>query len=398
MPAFKHKTDKKIKVCKKYTCTLDGKHQEFLARFEHQDTVILPQLRLERRQLREALQATDPRPSLETRLELRDRLEELQRRIQRLKEQKEAYFLDNSPHIFRYFQIKQQLSTRTAEEPTTNKSQRLLQMFKMAPAPPPAPDGPEADASAQSVYHYLRNIDEEFPNVWPGMPLEDIGMTEPGSRDPFRCSHCITGELVSLEDEGMLVCNHCAVSVPCFIEHEKPSFKDPPKEVCFYAYKRINHFKEILSQFQGKETTNIPPHVIAQIRHQIQKERLALTDLTYDRVKDILRTLGFNKLYEHIPYIKNKLGIKPPEFSSELEDVLCNLFMEIQAPYARCYPDVRVNFLHYYYVLYKFCELLNQRQYLKDIPMLKERDKLIKQDEIWKKMCALLDWDCHSAV
>ena len=27
------------------------------------------------------------------------------------------------------------------------------------------------------------------------------------------------------------------------IENEKPSYKEPPKEVCFYAYKKINHFK-----------------------------------------------------------------------------------------------------------------------------------------------------------
>ena len=36
------------------------------------------------------------------------------------------------------------------------------------------------------------------------------------------------------------------------IENEKPSYKEPPKEICFYAYKKINHFKEILAQFQGK--------------------------------------------------------------------------------------------------------------------------------------------------
>ena len=33
---------------------------------------------------------------------------------------------------------------------------------------------------------------------------------------------------------------------------KKPSYKEPPKEVCFYAYKRINHFREILAQFSSK--------------------------------------------------------------------------------------------------------------------------------------------------
>ena len=50
-------------------------------------------------------------------------------------------------------------------------------------------------------------------------------------------------------------------------------------------------------------------------------------------MKDILKKLGFNKYYEHIPFIKDKLGINPI-MSPELEDKLCNLFMEIQRPYA----------------------------------------------------------------
>jgi hypothetical protein len=199
--------------------------------------------------------------------------------------------------------------------------------------------------------------------------------------------------MVPLDDEGVLICNICAVNIPYLIENEKPSYKDPPKEVCFYAYKKINHFKEILAQFQGKETTQIPDEVIEQINQQIKKERISLEDLTYHNTKEILKKLGFNKCYEHIAFIKNKLGIKPPVFSNELEDTLCNLFMEIQAPYAKTFPDYRINFLNYYYVLFKFCELLEETQYLNEIPLLKDREKIIEQDETWKKMCVELNWE-----
>ena len=84
--------------------------------------------------------------------------------------------------------------------------------------------------------------------------------------------------------------------------------------------------------------------------------------------------------------------------SQELEETLCNLFMELQAPYAKFCPDYRVNFLNYYYVLYKLCELLDEKQYLIDIPMLKDREKLIEQDEIWKKMCENLDWEFVATI
>ena len=39
----------------------------------------------------------------------------------------------------------------------------------------------------------------------------------------------------------------------------------------FYAYKRINHFREILAQFQAKESTQIQEEVIENIKLQIKK-------------------------------------------------------------------------------------------------------------------------------
>ena len=72
--------------------------------------------------------------------------------------------------------------------------------------------------------------------------------------------------------------------------------------------------------------------------------------------------------------------------------------METQSPYAKTCPDYRVNFLNYYYVLFKFCELLGEEQYLDSIPLLKDREKLIEQDETWKKMCVELDWEFIATV
>ena len=91
--------------------------------------------------------------------------------------------------------------------------------------------------------------------------------------------------------------------------------------------------------------------------------------------------------------IKDKLGIKPPVMSPELEETLCNLFIELQSPYSKYCPDDRVNFLNYYYTAYKLCELLGETQYLQDFPMLKDREKRVEQDQIWKQICIELDWE-----
>ena len=74
--------------------------------------------------------------------------------------------------------------------------------------------------------------------------------------------------MIPIDHEGLLVCNGCSHSIKYLVENEKPSYKEPPKEVCFYAYKRINHFREILAQFQAKETTQIPDEVLENIKLQ----------------------------------------------------------------------------------------------------------------------------------
>ena len=104
----------------------------------------------------------------------------------------------------------------------------------------------------------------------------------------------------------------------------------------YTAYIRLNQFKEILSQFQAKETTQIPEEVIDAIRNRIIKERITdMSTLTYDKMRDILPKLGFNKYFEHIQYINSLFGIKPPIMNEELHETLCR----------RCTSDSRLYLL-----------------------------------------------------
>ena len=394
MPSFKPKATKKIKVCKRYSTTLDGKHKEIMTDFSKDECDIIPRLKEEKQQLLQQISNSTSTPNSNTNsslpieqvMEIKDRIKEIKNTINEIKSRKNNYFLDNSKYIFEYFENKKNIDNtdESGETGNSSKSQMLFNFFKIQKTE--KDNSLSENRNKNIVQKYLSNIDESFIDMNLFVKSTDV------------CQSCYKGELIPLDDEGVLICNVCAVSIPYLIENEKPSYKEPPKEVCFYAYKKINHFKEILAQFQGKETTQIPDDVVEQIQQQIKKERIGLEQLTHYKTKEILKKLGFNKYYEHIAFIKNKLGLKPPVFSPELEDTLCNLFMEIQSPYSKTCPDFRVNFLNYYYVLFKFCELLGESQYLADIPMLKDREKLIEQDETWKKMCIELDWEFIATV
>ena len=377
MPSFKPKTNKKIKFNKKSAITLDGKHKEFLNEFSKDDNIKIPELKLERAELKK--QVEDENLTLEQRLDINDRLLEIKKTISEIKNKKKEYFLDNSKFIFDYFENKKNISNNTNVTSVSAKNKIVNSFFKIKEDT--KNDNKDELIKNNIVQKYLSNIDDMFLDVNQFVYQTDI------------CQYCHNGELIPLEDEGILICNTCSRNIPYLVENEKPSYKEPPKEVCFYAYKRINHFKEILAQFQGKETTQIPLDVIENIKLQIKKERIELSQITNSKTKEVLKKLGYNKYYEHIPFIKDKLGIKPPIMSPELEETLCNLFIELQAPYSKYCPDDRVNFLNYYYTAYKLCELLGENQYLSYFPMLKDREKRIEQDTIWKKICEELDWE-----
>lgn len=383
MPSFKPKTNKKIKFNKQKSITLDGKHKEFLNEFSKNENDKIPDLKAEKKELELKLANPDEKLTIEQKLDITDRIKEITSTIKELKSKKKEYFLDNSKFIFDYFENKKNISSGAASD-VSNKNKLLNTFFKIKQDD--TLNTLNQTKNNNIVQKYLCNIDDVFLDVNSFVCQTDI------------CQYCYKGELIPLEDEGILICNNCSRNIPYLIENEKPSYKEPPKEVCFYAYKRINHFKEILAQFQGKETTQIPPEVIENIKLQIKKERIELEQITNLKTKEILKKLGFNKYYEHIPFIKDKLGIKPPVMSPELEEILCNLFIELQSPYSKYCPDDRVNFLNYYYTAYKLCELLGETQYLSDFPMLKDREKRVEQDQIWRKICEELDWEFISTI
>ena len=189
--------------------------------------------------------------------------------------------------------------------------------------------------------------------------------------------------------EGISICIHCGEQYNILIDSDKPNYKEPTYESNYFAYKRINHFNEWLSQFQAKENTDISSEIIEKILLELKKERiLNVANISNSKIREILKKLKLNKFYEHIPYIINKInGKPPPTITKEMEEKLRFMFKEIQTPFELHCPKNRKNFLSYSYVIHKFIQLLNMDEYLIHFPLLKSREKLYQQDKIWKNIC-----------
>ena len=209
----------------------------------------------------------------------------------------------------------------------------------------------------------------------------------------FKCNQC-NNEMTIYPSDGVQICRDCGNQEYIIIESDKPSFKDPPMEISYFSYKRINHFNEWLAQFQAKESTEIPEEVYEKIIAEIKKERIKnLEKLDTKKIRVYLKKNKLNKFYDHAAHILYQInGISPPNMSKELEEKLRLMFKEIQGPFMEVCPKWRKNFLNYSYVLHKFVELLSLDEYKVYFPLLKDREKLHQTDMIWKKICEKIGW------
>jgi len=204
---------------------------------------------------------------------------------------------------------------------------------------------------------------------------------------------CNNKELTLHISNGYFSCIKCGYCEELIIEGDKASYKETSSENSIYAYKRINHFNEWLSQFQGKESTDIPEELYNKIILELKKERINdISNVSIEKMRKILKHLGYNKYYEHIPHILAKIGKKAPKISKEVEEKLRLMFKQIQEPFNIYCPKNRKNFLSYSYTLHKFSELLDLDDLAELFPMLKSREKLKEQDNLWCKICKHLRW------
>jgi hypothetical protein len=246
----------------------------------------------------------------------------------------------------------------------------------------------EVDSKEQMYENYLLLIDENFDNLNKDKEVNNDICKKCGVEKVLYISH------------GKQICHSCGEETFILIDSDKPSYKEPPREVSYFAYKRINHFNEWLAQFQAKESTDIPQEVYNQIISELKKERIDdMKNLTPNKLREILKKLKKNKYYEHVPHIINRLnGEPPPTISRETEEELRRMFKEIQVPFHKFCPKSRKNFLSYSYVLHKFVQLLELDEFIECFILLKSREKLHQQDQIWKQICEYLHWQFIASV
>lgn len=218
-----------------------------------------------------------------------------------------------------------------------------------------------------------------------------------------KCIECTSSDLVFNNIDGIYVCHECGV-INGYDEWKEynPSYKER-QDIDFqpqFAYKKINHFIDHLNNIQAVESVNIPEKVINAVKEEMKKERLKPEKLDNKKIRIYLKKHRLSSYYVHAQRIISIItGIKKkPIMDDILKNKLISMFEEVLPPWYKTCPSMRYNFFSYKYIIYKFCELLGEDQVLKYCTLLKDREKLYKQDLMWKAVCKILRWEFIPSV
>ncbi|BCU03587.1 poxvirus Late Transcription Factor VLTF3 like protein [Pandoravirus japonicus] len=210
------------------------------------------------------------------------------------------------------------------------------------------------------------------------------------------CPTCAVPLLLSVNG-ALLTCPECRAGYPYMDATTASMAYGDEVEFLSNNPKKAHHFEDRLKMFQGKGSKKVTKHVLDSVMEWHAAQGItSIDDITTLTVRQALKAKAFKDHYDFEMYIWCCITGKPaPTLGPTKENYCRQMFMRIQAPYAKWKARIdptRINFLSYGYVLYKFFQLLEWTEYLPYFSLLKGRDKLEKQEAIWKGICKDVKW------
>jgi uncharacterized protein YlbG (UPF0298 family) len=203
--------------------------------------------------------------------------------------------------------------------------------------------------------------------------------------EAFLCSKC-KFPLVLDEDLNKLVCVKCGIIPKNNLLVEE---KDLQTHSSFLAgrYLQRNHFREILSQLQGREFIK---HIDVKLLENIKAE-LNGNEPTRTNIKSILKKIQKKKYFDHIAYIQRRLDYPVLFLDEQLEKELTDLFEKFCYFYSnQNLQKKRKNLLNYNYLIIKFLRLLHRDDLTIHISNLRQKSKIQEYDYIFSQFESIL--------
>lgn len=169
-------------------------------------------------------------------IDLNDKKRELEHDIHLIKQSCDEldYYVNTADIVFKYYDIVENGNILENENSQIVTENSILKFFQN-PSDSNTQNGEPSSAKSTSkkdddraslLEKYMGTIDENY-------------MANSPHTDADYCPICESKNRTLLVNDGLMYCNDCYTIETIIIDHEKPSYKDPPKEISYFSYKRL---------------------------------------------------------------------------------------------------------------------------------------------------------------
>ncbi len=161
------------------------------------------------------------------------------------------------------------------------------------------------------------------------------------------------------------------------------------------SYNPIRHCKSWLENIQAKETIEIKPEIINNIKNKIKRDKIInIENVSYNEYRTYLKDLKYTKYNNYIPLIRKQIsGVTPFQLSNDEELLIIKYFELCIKTFNDIKTKEKKNIIQYGFLIYKLIELLimdiKKKQSLLSSIHLQEPSTLFENDKYWKQICKI---------
>jgi hypothetical protein len=211
-----------------------------------------------------------------------------------------------------------------------------------------------------------------------------------------RCQNCST-VLRVCNDLAEMQCPRCHQTQPRLNPTLAGTAYSEEVEIVQTNYQKGQHAHDTIQQIQCKDA-EVPQHILTEVMWSLAID-FRVTDarcVTKAQVLAVLKLRNLPKYYERVTQIYCRIcGLQPPRMSPDLEHWYMVMFSLVQKYWEKHRPADRRNFSSYQLVLWYFCILTGNWQFLECFSLLKGEPNLKQQEETLAKIFRDpdLDWE-----
>jgi len=164
-------------------------------------------------------------------MSLKDDISKYNKRIAEIENSNDEleYLVNTGSILFKYYDIVDNGTSNDDMAITTGVKENSILKFFVNTTPKENDVENDMEDRATLSEQYMAYIDNNYTKV--------------NLEEKDRCSCCESTDRSVMTNDGLIYCNSCNTVEYIIVDHDRPSYKDPPREISYFAYKRINHLK-----------------------------------------------------------------------------------------------------------------------------------------------------------